>query len=120
MNDIFRQSLQHTVEIGSRFFASLQVATTVIGLIAVSMSVMLAALFFRNRTRVSFAFALMLAAESVGLAITVVFSLSLFGVFDVMTPEIALVSRLVIFFTAMASSIHLAFRLWTINEETKP
>ena len=79
------ENIPFALENGARFLASLQAATVVIGIIATTMSFALAVAFFKNKTSIGTAFAVMLSAECVGLGITVVFSLSLFGVFDIMT-----------------------------------
>jgi hypothetical protein len=52
----------------------------------------------------------MLAGESVGLFVTVLFSLTSNGVFDFWGPRESMTARVVVFSVASLTSIHLAYQ----------
>ena len=91
-------------------------ATVGVGFIAVFLSFSLFAFFMKSRKPIGKAVGLMLLGESIGLAITIVFSITADGVFDIMSPHAAMVMRWVMFLVAMSTSIHLAYQTWKISE----
>ena len=88
----------------------LSIFTTAFGCLALTLSVSLCFYFLRARQAIGRAVAYMLAGESVGLSITIIFSLFSNGVFDVMGPFAAMVARILVFATAVTTSTHLAYQ----------
>jgi hypothetical protein len=70
---------------------------------------MLSAYFFRSKARIGKALSYMLAAETVAIMITLVFSFFANGIYDVLQDQHAMVLRWVLFLTATGTSLHLAW-----------
>jgi len=87
-----------------------QIITTLIGCAVLTLSISLFFYFISARKAIGRAVAYMLAGESVGLFITILFSLTSNGVFDFLGPRASLVARVVLFSTAAFTSIHLAYQ----------
>lgn len=93
----------------------LQFATVAFGSICVAMSLGLFYHFSRSRRPIGRAVAYMLLGEAVGAGVAIVFSISGYGVFSIMTPEVALALRWVMFGTAFLTSLHLSYQTWVIE-----
>lgn len=91
-------------------------ATVGVGFIATFLSLSLFAFFIKSRKPIGKAVGLMLLGESIGLAITIAFSITADGVFDIMNPPAAMAMRWGMFLVAMSTSIHLAYQTWKISE----
>ena len=79
------------------------------GLCCFSVTITLFAYFIRSKHQIGKAVAYMLAGESIGLFVTVVFALTSKGVFDVLPSSVAMAMRVIVFSAALGSSIHLAY-----------
>ncbi len=95
----------------------LSIFTTVLGCAALTLSSSLCVYFLRSREAIGRAVAYMLAGESVGLSVAIVFSLFSNGVFDVMGPFAAMVARILVFATAVTTSTHLAYQTAKIQSD---
>jgi len=87
-----------------------QITTTLIGCAVLTLSISLFFYFISARKAIGRAVAYMLAGESIGLFITILFSLTSNGIFDCWGPEESMVARVVLFSTAAFTSIHLAYQ----------
>jgi len=87
----------------------LQVVTIVIGCVSLTLSGMLSAYFFRSKAKIGKALSYMLAAETVAILITLIFSFFASGIYDVLKDHHALVLRWFLFLTATGTSLHLAW-----------
>jgi len=98
------------------FFVCMRYATVGVGFIAAFLSFSLFAFFIKSKRPIGKAVGLMLLGESIGLAVTIAFSITSEGVFDIMNPQAAMAMRWVMFLVAMTTSIHLAYQTWKISE----
>ena len=95
----------------------LSIFTTFLGCFALILSLSLCFYFLKARHSIGRAVAYMLAGESVGLAVTIVFSLFSNGVFDIMGPITSMIARVLVFATAVTTSTHLAYHTAKIQSE---
>ena len=87
----------------------LPVLTTVLGTFALVLSLSMFLYFLRSREAIGRAVAYMLAGESLGIFITLVFSVMSNGIFDVMGQYESMAARVALFTVASLTSIHLAY-----------
>ncbi len=87
----------------------LSILTTILGCVALVLSLSLCVYFLRARYAIGRAVAYMLAGESVGLSVTIIFSLFSNGIFDIMGPVTSMIARVLVFATAVTTSTHLAY-----------
>lgn len=86
------------------------------GFVAATASLLLAIYYFRSPKPIGRSVAWVFAAESLGLYVTVGFSIFA-GVFNVLGPWSELAMRLVMFVSAFASSVHMAISIEKILRE---
>lgn len=102
------------------FFESMQILTVSVGVVCAAMPFGLFLHFIKSSRPIGKAVAFMLLGESIGIGLTVCFSITAEGVLDIITPLASMIMRWVMFGAAIISSTHLAYRTWMIetgNEE---
>lgn len=99
----------------SIFILTLQYVTIGIGFIAMAISASLFVHFAKSKRPLGKALSFMFLGESICMGMTVIFSIAAEGLIDIIGPYSALAIRWVMFFTALATSIHLAYRVWLLE-----
>ena len=97
----------------------LQVLTSLLGVFALTLSVSMFFYFIRSRDAIGRAVAYMLAGESLGIFITMLFSIMSNGIFDMMGPTESMVARVTLFTVASMTSVHLAYETSRIQSGGK-
>lgn len=87
----------------------LQVLTIVFGCVALTLSGLLTIYFMRSKAALGKALSYMLAAETVAITVTLVFSFLSNGIWDVLSDEGSIMLRWILFATASGTSLHLAW-----------
>ena len=89
---------------------ALQYLTVALGCVALAFALFMFVYFIRSKYPIGKAVALMLLGESIGIAVTVGFSIFANGLYDCIGDSGSMFLRWVMFLTALATSLHLAYQ----------